>query len=320
MVAVAAVWLVSAGRVEHRAPAELAAVLRLLTLIAVAVLPIALAVCAAVVLSAKAHGGCSLGYPASRWLAGGLYALALALVVRVLWVAARLLRVSRGAIVRGSAARLVGRIPLADGRVALVLPVEEPIAYSAGLGRPQVVVSSGLLDALEPRERGALLAHELAHARGGHPRMLFVGSVVAGALGFLPPVRRAFASLRRQLEAAADDGAVAAVGDPGVVARAIAKAALAGAPALAAPLTADCDLGERLDRLACARRPSPLATALAAGGGMLIASALIVSVCIAVHGGALAANFLLCLGALGALALPPLLRARETAAPSAASR
>ncbi len=281
-----------------------------------AVLPIAVAVCAAAVLSAKAHGGCGLGYATSRWLAGGLYLLALAFGLRLLWAALRLWRASRAATVSGAVGRLATRMPFAGGQDAYVLPVEEPLAYTAGLARPQVVVSRGLLDSLDGDERRALLAHELAHVRGGHQRMLFVGNVVADALGFLPPVRTAFASLRRQLEAAADARAAAAVGDPKVVARAIAKSALASAPAGASPLAAGSDICERLDRLAGARRPSPLASAAAAVGAALVATALIVSVCLAGHTGALLANALLCLALLAALALPPLVRGREAAAVS----
>ena len=70
------------------------------------------------------------------------------------------------------------------------------------------------------------------------------------AFGVLPPARRAFASLRRELEAAADQQAARAVGDPEIVARAIAKVGLAGtAPTPAAALADEADLAYRVGRL-----------------------------------------------------------------------
>ncbi len=146
--------------------------------------------------------------------------------------------------------------------------------------------------------------------------MLFVGNVVADAFGFLPLVRAAFASLRRQLEAAADDRAVAAVGDPDILVRAIAKAALYSTPAAVAPLAAGAEVSERLDRLARPRRSSRPASAVAALGGLLVALALVVSVCLAAHAGPLPAKSLLCVAALGTLTLPSLVGGRNVGTPA----
>lgn len=307
-VLVAGVLLLPAGRLERRAPADLLAVVRLLTIIALAVLPIALAVCAAALLSSSTHGGSSLDRATSTWLATTLYLLALALGLRLLWVAGRIIRSSRAAAVRGATARLAERIPLASGDFAYVLPVAEPLAYTAGLARGQVVVSRGLLDLLTREERRALLAHELAHLRGGHQRMLLIAKIVADALGFLPPVRRAFFSLRRQLEAAADAHAVAAVGDPRVVACTVAKTVLAESPVAVAPAGGGSDLCYRLERLRNPPDRSRAATAVAATSGALVAAMLVVSVCLAIHAGLLLGNVALCLAALGAVTLPPLVR------------
>ena len=283
---------------------------RLLTLIAAAVLPVALVVCAGVVLTSKAHGGCGLGYGASRWLADGLYALAALIPLRVLWVGARALRATRAAAVPRGAMRALPRLPIEGRRVAFVLPVDEPLAYTAGIGRGQVVVSRGLLVLLDDEERRALLAHELAHLRAGHQRMLFVGEVVAGALGFVRPVRSAFASFRRAIEVAADAQAAQAVGDPRVVARAIAKTALASSSAVGVPLAGPSDLLERLERLASPPPRSAPASAAVAAAGALVVVALVLSVCLALHTGPLAANAMLCLAVLAAIALPPLVRLR----------
>ena len=310
--AVCGVFVLLRRRFEERSAVELVAVLRLLTLIAVAMLPIALAVCAATILGAQPHGGCGLGAGASRGLSAALYALAAAVALRLAWVAVRKVRATRAVTVPGLVLRRVARLQPAAGRPVVVLPVDEPLAYAAGFGRGQVVVSRGLLDRLDAGERKALLAHELAHLRGGHQRMLLVGEVVVGAFGFLPPVRNAFASLRRALEMAADARAVEATGDPRLVARAIAKAALA-APVAVVPLAAQCDLRDRLERLLDPRPPSRRASAAVAAAGALVAGAVVLSLCLAVHAGALPLNLLACLGSLAVLALPPLVPSRGQA-------
>lgn len=296
-------------------PPDLAGVLRLLTLVALAVLPIALATCAATVMSARGHGDCRLSAATSHSLGTVLYVVAAGISLRLVWVGLRLWRASRAVLVRGAAARVVDRLPLEGGQAALVLPLAEPVAYTAGLARPQVVVSRGLLALLDEDERRALLAHEYAHAQSGHQRMLFVGGVVAHAFGFLAPVRRVFVSLRRSLEIAADDRALAVVGDPGVLARAIAKAALAAAPSSAIPHFGGSDLRVRLERLEHPDRSSRPATALAASGAMLTAIAVVVSACLAFHSGALLVGAAACLSGLGALVLPPLLRANAAPGP-----
>lgn len=281
---------------------------RLLTLVAAAVLPLSLAACTAAALGSHARCECGSSHAGSQWAAAILYGVALALGARLLWAAVSLWRATRAALVRGAAARFATRIELTGRHDVFVLPVTEPVAYTAGLTRPQVVVSRGLLDSLEEDERRALLAHELAHARGGHQRMLFVGGVIADALGFLPPIRNAFAALRRNLEAAADAQAAVTVGDTHVVRRAIAKTALATAPYATAPAGAGSELRERLERLERPPAPSRLYTAVGAGGGAAMGLALVASTCLALHTGDPIATTLACVAALAALALPALTR------------
>ena len=136
---------------------------------------------------------------------------------------------------------------LAGGRVALrglardcelvVLPEERPVAYALP-GRPaHVVVSTGMLSALDAAERRALLAHERAHLSGRHHLITTATRVAAMINPLLRPLHRAAASA---VERWADEAAARQVGDRRVTARAIAKAALASrdAPAGDAPLLA----------------------------------------------------------------------------------
>ncbi|WP_374447609.1 M48 family metalloprotease [Stella sp.] len=60
-------------------------------------------------------------------------------------------------------------------------------AYAAGVrpGQYTIVVTRGLLDALEPAEVEAVLAHELSHIRHGDVRMLMVATVFVGILSLL---------------------------------------------------------------------------------------------------------------------------------------
>lgn len=75
-----------------------------------------------------------------------------------------------------------------DGSVR-VLPSLEPVAYTIGVLRPQIVVSEGLLVLLSDRERHAVLAHERAHADRRHTLVLLIASAIGRAFGFVPSIR-----------------------------------------------------------------------------------------------------------------------------------
>ena len=111
------------------------------------------------------------------------------------------------------------------GRRFQLLDTPEPIAYAAP-GHPGcVVVSVGMFEALEPAERSVLVAHEDAHLAQRHHRYLLVAEL---GLAVLPALRPLTHQLRLAVERCADEAAVTAVGgDRGLVARAIARAALA---------------------------------------------------------------------------------------------
>jgi len=112
-----------------------------------------------------------------------------------------------------------------SGRRLSIVDTAQPIAYAAP-GRPGcVVVSTGLLSALDPRERKVVFAHERAHLRQGHHRHLALGSVAVAIVPFLKPLVE---RLRLATERCADEEAVTVLdGDRHLVATAIAKAALA---------------------------------------------------------------------------------------------
>jgi len=112
-----------------------------------------------------------------------------------------------------------------QGRRILVLANDEPIAYAAP-GKPGcVVVSRGLLDALEPQERQVLFAHERAHLDQRHHRYLLVGAL---SVAVIPMLRPLIAQVRLATERCADEAAALVMaGDRKLVATAITRAAVA---------------------------------------------------------------------------------------------
>lgn len=103
---------------------------------------------------------------------------------------------------------------LSDPVPACVIDNANPVAFCAGLLRPQVYISAGALDKLDAAEVKAVLVHEAHHAARHDPLRLFLARVLADALFFLPvmrPLQRRYATLA---ELAADEAAIAAVGSP----------------------------------------------------------------------------------------------------------
>ena len=148
----------------------------------------------------------------------------------------------------------LGVVPLA----VRLLPFEGSVAFTTGIVRPVTVVSEGLMRALGPMERSAVVAHERAHASRRHTAALSGARVVGRALGFVPGVRVSVELLVTALEARADQQATMSVGDPMVVARALATTARLSLeqPAAVAGI-GDGEIGYRMRQLA-ARRPPRL--------------------------------------------------------------
>ncbi|HVX45817.1 MAG TPA: M56 family metallopeptidase [Mycobacteriales bacterium] len=160
---------------------------------------------------------------------GGLMLLALALVVlsrlpaavRVVAVIALIalagwllgvLLVSSVRVIRKLARqrRLVDLVASGTGGVR-VIEHPELIAYCLPGTRPRVVVSRGTLDALEPDELAAVLAHERAHARGRHELVVQPFVAWERTFPFLLAARRARLAVTLLVEILADDQASAAV-------------------------------------------------------------------------------------------------------------
>ncbi|MEW1911614.1 M56 family metallopeptidase [Kitasatospora sp. NPDC085895] len=150
------------------------------------------------------------------------------LLAAVVTAAGRALAVQRAQL--AAARRAVAGFAVEDGTVVVPDAAAEAFALP---GRPGlVVVTSGMLTALDARERHVLIAHERAHLTGRHH--VFSRAVqVAGAVH--PALRALRAPLDLHLERWADEEAARAVGDRPLAARAVARGALAAASSRRAP-------------------------------------------------------------------------------------
>ncbi|SEG69532.1 Peptidase family M48 [Thermomonospora echinospora] len=142
----------------------------------------------------------TLGIPATV-----LTAVGLAITVRLAAGWAEEIRQAR---------RAAERLPDTDVPIALAIPGR----------RGGVLVSRGLLTELTSPELRVVFEHEGSHLRHRHHRYLAAGALAAG---LLPPLRRLDERLRLAVERWADEDAAEAVGDRVLVARTVARVALA---------------------------------------------------------------------------------------------
>ncbi|MEU9411744.1 M56 family metallopeptidase [Streptomyces sp. NPDC048281] len=194
-------------------------------------------------------------------------AACLALVV-VVWRVQRAVRAERRT--RRALRRLCEGHPRDTELVVAACEVPQAFAIPGRPGR--ILVTSAMLGALAPAERRVLLAHERAHLRHRHGRLVAAVTVAAAANPLLGPVRSAVIFL---VERWADEQAATEVGDRGTTARALARAALSARPGCALNF-ADRAVTRRIAALQTAPPPSlwPAAAAvLALGAGAALFAA-----------------------------------------------
>ena len=132
----------------------------------------------------------------------------------------------RAAVVRGRAlaeSASVARCLPPSGRKLSVVDDPAPDAYAMPGLPGRIVVTVGMLDALDPPERQVLLAHERAHLAGAHYVFVALAQLAAAANPLLRPLAGA---VRFSAERWADEQAARITGDRRLVARTIGKAAL----------------------------------------------------------------------------------------------
>ncbi len=136
-------------------------------------------------------------------------------------IAARRLRRHSGE--HAAAIRMVGRGGAGD---LVVVEAPQPLVYCVAGRLRTVVVTTAALDTLSERQLAAVLAHEHAHLRGGHHRILLFLRALAASLPRMPIFPASVAAVGRLLEMCADDAAVRTHGSAEL---------LGGLVALAAP-------------------------------------------------------------------------------------
>jgi Zn-dependent protease with chaperone function len=268
-------WL-AAHLFDGRAPARTVATFHLLALLGMAALPLLLLACTALIRPGELAALASPGVV--RTAQRTLLALGATYPLRILWAAVRVGRATARLAVQTTVAA-TEPLPVPGGPAGYVLAADRPVAYALGGRAGRVVVSRGLLALLDQEERDAVVAHEQAHLRLHHHRLLCFARVAATALGrAAPAARRAHASLERELEAIADEAAARTVGDRRVVARALAKAALATpANGPVSGFGGERDLAYRIQRLT-ADQPREERRAVAVVAVGLLALSLVLTV------------------------------------------
>jgi len=160
-----------------------------------------------------------------------------------------------------------------------ILPSRSPLAVAGGLRRPTVVLSTWLLEHLDPQELESVVTHELAHLARRDYLTRWLGRVLRDATVYLPGAWYALRVLEADDELSADALAVSTTGRPLAMASALGKvwralstsesAGLAGIPAYAGGSMALIE--QRLERLISGQAvpTSTLLGRLIAGIGLL---------------------------------------------------
>ncbi|MFF8730482.1 M56 family metallopeptidase [Streptomyces sp. NPDC015171] len=149
-------------------------------------------------------------------MAAGTLMITCVTVARRVWSESRRLGAVRGG---------VAHLPHAGGLCVVDDPRPDAFALPGGLrGQARIVVTTGMLRALDARERETLLAHERAHLAGRHHLFL---AVVQLAGWCHPALAAVVPQVSFAAERAADEVAARATGDRKLTARAVGRAALA---------------------------------------------------------------------------------------------
>ena len=197
--------------------------------------------------------------------------VALAAALLLAWAGYRLVRDIH--LRTGTHRRLRAAGAPRDGLV--VADWSAPLAVAVP-GRPgHLLVTSGILRLLDAGERQVLFAHERAHLNRRHHRLVTLTGAAAAVNPLLIPVRSAVAYL---VERWADEDAAAVVGDRGLTAQAVARAALATAGPKA---SLGMHGGTVVDRVQALIAPSPTPQRRRLLGPLLLAASCLAATAVA---------------------------------------
>jgi Zn-dependent protease with chaperone function len=211
--------------------------------------------------------------PGGATLAATGAVLALGVLARVAWcVAAALTRALRARRRIRELLRFTGRTDRAHGVV--VVDHDIPAAYCVPGLRHRVVLTTGAVAALEPRQLRAVIAHERAHLWGRHDLVIAGALALTAAFPRIRVFRAAQEEIVRLVELLADDAATRRT-DRLTVAEAL-LALAGGSPAGALAAGGGSAAAARVRRLIAGHRP--VARARRVLGSLAIAGLLTVPV------------------------------------------
>ena len=178
--------------------------------------------------------------------------LAVAGALRVAWPALRGGRALRR-LLRSSVRPLPVRVRAATDPLGITDRVDmvatgEAFAVTHGLRRPRILLSTGLVEALDAAELTAVLVHERHHLRRRDPLRLLAARLLAGYGWYLPLLRWWAQRLALRRELAADRAATTRAG-VAAVAGALLKLADLPAPAAVAAINPMGNLPDRIAQL-----------------------------------------------------------------------
>lgn len=157
---------------------------------------------------------------------------------------------------------------LLDGAPEVTMDLPAPVRITSGdpttgvfgILRPVVILPSQVMQALEPRQLQAVLAHEACHVRRRDNLTAAIHRCVEVVFWFHPLVWWLGANLLREREAACDEAVVDEGHEQGVYAESILNACRLGVTARSAAVAASTggDLCERLSSIMSERRALPI--------------------------------------------------------------
>ncbi|WP_261303175.1 M56 family metallopeptidase [Paenibacillus andongensis] len=77
------------------------------------------------------------------------------------------------------------KFQLGEGQFQII-SYKAPIAMTIGLWKPRMILSSGLMDMLDPNELRAVIEHEKCHMRHRDPLAIFLLSMISKSMWYIP--------------------------------------------------------------------------------------------------------------------------------------
>ena len=195
---------------------------------------------------------------------------------------------------------LAGR--LGSPRCPIFLRISDrPMAFTCGIFRPTVLLSTWMVEHLDRRELEAVLAHELQHVARRDYLVIWLATVLRDAFFYIPVSWTAYHQLQHEKELACDDAVVNTTHRPLALASALTKVLLNAVEepqltrfGVAQPLVrVDEPVNGRIERLLSSPQPATNACCTQKGGlrislsvfvGLLLLEGINISVMLALMG------------------------------------